>query len=388
MNIFENRNSKKLAGFDLRIDSKIQEVCDLSNKSSSHTRAVLYILVVISITSIISVINTLPYANWTKQRIENSQHELGEINKKLKSSTSLNLIDSLGLELKKSSLATELGKEIENKRGKIGIVELPIIGNTFDVNNLAILTGISFIIILLILRYTASREKKNLRIALHAITQRYPDPEDYINEVSKLIDIVPEVLITRGDHLNKAMLEDKEVRQFNLTRRKYHYNYLTMNEIFNTPKDQITRDEEVMRGKKFKNSLIAKIVEDNLLFFPFIVYTIIVLNDFISSGIGSTISQPHTYTQLIVSYIFLCHIATLCKECNNQKITSLLYFNQFEENNCKYDYNKIVVNIPKRKVYRIFYPIWLVSFGLMSTIIQYFKHRGKKKRHIKQRSHS
>ena len=370
MNYFENYNTKKLRGFNLKIDVDVQNLCDLSNNSSSHTRAVLYTLMIISIISIIAVMNTFPYANWTKERIANTKQIFkNNILASPKYKKIANFSDSLNNEVDRRAIEIELDKQIENKVDKIGLVSLPIIGNEFDVNNLSLLTGIAFIIVLLITRYTASREKKNLRIALHAITERYPEANYYLNDTAKMIDIVPEILLNQNS-LNEIKLDDSAVNLFNLTRRRYHYNYLSMNEVFNTPKDTHTEMdiqlEEEKQESGFKQSPIAKFVMRYLLYFPFWIYVLIVFNDIISSGLAGGLSVKHTIFQYLISYICLVIIAALCKECNKQKIISQAYYDNFKKNHCKFDYNgNKIPKEGKEKINLFIYPFWLFCYSFL-----------------------
>ncbi|MEJ7677376.1 MAG: hypothetical protein WKG06_05780 [Segetibacter sp.] len=92
--------------------------------------------------------------------------------------------------------------------------------NSFDINDLGIFAGFSFIVLLLILNFILNRKVSNLKIALNSITKRYSDDAD-----EKCFE----------DFLNLQTDKIKALHAINLTRRKYHYNFLSMNEIFNVP---------------------------------------------------------------------------------------------------------------------------------------------------------
>lgn len=381
MNLFENHNIKKIKGLDLKIDATVQKLCDISNNSSSQTRAVLYILVIISIVSVIAVVNTFPYANWTKERIQVKKDRLKGINDsilQLKNNDANFLRDSQRIYMRKKIVEIEIEKEISNKVERVATVQLPILGNAFDVNNLAILTGIGFVIILIIARYTSSREKKNLRIALHAITERYPEPEDYLNETTKIIDILPSAFIIDDNLVQKykALIDDKAIKSYNLIRRRFHYNYLSMNEVFTSPEDALMteeRDEERIETISFKKSPVAKFIMKYLLFFPFSVYLIIIVNDLLSLKVGLGLSISHTIVQYTLSYICLITIAFLCRECNNQKLISQAYYDNFIANEYKFDYQKNKIDLPNRKGNVFVYPFFLMlsSLNLIRKLILY-----------------
>ena len=157
-----------IKGIDLRIDSSIQEICSVYIKSSSSTRGVLYVLLLVSLLSLISVINTHK-DNWTISRINSEQDTIdkdegalitlmhrhenikskiktndpGKISFKIDSIKHVYFLDSIKNSDKINKEVNERNNLIRNSIENSQTVRIPIIGNSFDINNLAIVSGIS-----------------------------------------------------------------------------------------------------------------------------------------------------------------------------------------------------------------------------------------------------
>lgn len=330
MKYFSQNDYTELQGLDLKIDSSITKICEVSNSSSSSSRRVLYILLIVAITSFIAVINTIPEKpylfNWSSERIGKSDSMINVMEHRLADSfkNKRNQFDSikLRLDLESRKKINDILKrtDIDNNQ----VIHIPIIGNAFDVNDLSVFAGLSFIIILSVLLVTIRRERKNLRIALHAVTERYPDPEEYLDDYSQKIDVLPASAyeefknsLDPGDQYTKEF-----VSKFNLTRRRYHYNFLSMNEIFTVPYDALRlRREKKLSRSFFKDSTLGKIVINKIFYFPYWVYLVIVLNDIMSFADGEGLSKKHAFVASSLSLIFLNTIAYLCYLCTLEKKT-------------------------------------------------------------------
>ena len=169
------------------------------------------------------------------------------------------------------------------------------------------------------MRFTLSREKNNLRIAFNSITERY----DGSVEDDLKIEILKKI---KAHKIN----EDNLVDAFNRKRRRYHYNLLSMNEIFNIP--ELDSSNNILQ-----KTTTGKIVTGYMYSFVFLVYLMVFLNDLSTIERGYRVSHWQTLTLCIVSYICLNFIARICDNCNDEKkhITNL--FNDFRGNDYKYD---------------------------------------------------
>jgi hypothetical protein len=324
-----------IKGLDLKIDPAIQKICEVSNATSSNTRSVLYILVIVNILSLIAVLNTRPY-NWATTRINRAEASLRVAN--------MDTIHKKSLEMLQQSL-------IRNKVENSQTVRIPILGNTFDVNDLNIVAGVTFLILLFILRFTIMREISNLKIALQAITERYPknaNKKDFIEYLSNA-----QAENTKG--------QDGILENINFTRRKHHYNFLSMNEIFTLPPLEIDDKQKV--------SWFFSWTMNHVYWLPSLIYFFILLNDVSTISIGWTISNTDTFIGLSVGLICTVFIAFVCHRCSTQKRTLNLLYEGFSSN--RYQYVQPVVNysvsIPWFVILTQLFVLLIVALSRVST---------------------
>ena len=338
------KDTEPIRGIDLRIDRSIQEICEVYIKSSSSTRGVLYILLLVSLLSLISVINTHK-DNWTISRINSEQDTINKdesalialmhkhekipdiktndkkmFAKKMDSIKHVYYLDSIRNSDKTNREVNERNNLIRNSIENSQTVRIPIIGNSFDINNLAIVSGISSIVLLVVVRFTLSREKNNLRIAFNSITERY-------NGCNIEDDLKHEIL----QKVKKQKFnEDNLCESFNLKRRRYHYNLLSMNEIFNIPELGISNNV-------LQKTTTGKIVIGYMYSFVFLIYLGVFANDLTTIDQGYRVSHWQTIALCIISYVCLNFIARICDNCNYEKKYINNLFNNFRKNDYKYD---------------------------------------------------
>lgn len=331
-----------IRGLDLKIDSAVQRTCEAYNSSSGSTRSVLYFLLLINVLSLIAVINTHRF-NWTDQRIDALYWEIQALQKQrqyVKDTFELKKLDD------RLTLTKNVREfNIRNKIDKYQNVYVPILGDAFDVNNMVLVSGIAFILLLVVLRFTLTREKNNLRLALESISERYYD------------GILEDELLLEARLIAGPRLE--VVNQINRTRRKHHYNFLSMNEVFNLPMLEVS-------DNALQKTFLAKVVNKSLFYFPYFIYLIIFINDLTTIGKGLETSFWLTLVSTILGYICLWFISYLCKYCNIQKaIVHDLFLDFFSHD---YKYYKSDEKLKKDKLIdRVLYPI--------SPIIEIFSNR-------------
>jgi len=210
-------NGYEIEGMDIQIDENTQKLCETYNQSSGATRGVLYLLLVVTAISVIAVFNSNWKFNWDKERIALFSKNIfkdDSIAKRTKDSLNLeNSIrvrkDSLNKEKIqykssyykfpssdsiKRSIKRDFDEQSLNGFIKANIdnndaVKVSIIGVTIDVNDLASISGITLIMLLVVLRFTVTREKHNLKIAFNSINERYNDGADYFKLRSEYFKI-------------------------------------------------------------------------------------------------------------------------------------------------------------------------------------------------------
>jgi hypothetical protein len=110
----------------------------------------------------------------------------------------------------------------------------------------------------------------NLKIALNSILGRYPDLAD------------GKVFFPEGT------IDLRLLPQINRKRREHHYNYLSMNEIFNMPPTKASL-YKVDFFRKFRD-----FVSKSLFALPFFSYLLVAANDYVTLEKGMVINPIHT----------------------------------------------------------------------------------------------
>lgn len=304
-----------IQGLKLHIDSSIDEICKVSNSTSTQTRSTLYVLVLVSIISVIAFLNSNNISrNWNDARFRQNYIAL---------TTHLEGM-SQGAKHKYDSIANAATLLLRNKNLEASIntihqnveaVKVPVMGNSFDINDLGLVSGITMIVLLTITVFTLNRERTNLRIALKAITDRYKAGSDKELFTAQIAGIVAE---------NPGHSEATVLQAINETRRQHHYNYLTMNEIFNSPPVDIEQEAK-------STSFFAR-AQRYLLYFPFLVYLLLLVNDL--KTLGSMIRLDEQLTKQLITgeIIFALLILWLSTKCTRIKSSIIRLYTDFRRN--------------------------------------------------------
>jgi len=318
-------NFPHIRGLDLHLDPSIEKVCEVSNATSSSTRSVLYVLLLVSILAIIATINSYNWGfitNWTSTRMARNESAIESILDTMIAShgTRQNYADSLynayGLEQRKKRLENNIRNEMDN----VHMVKIPILGNAFDINDLGLIGGIAIFVMMFILRFTLTREASNLKIALQSITERYPD-----NANSNLFD---DFIETATSAKTKETTFTEWLASINHTRRQHHYNFLSMNEIFTIPPLEVEEGKQELRTGQ-------KLVK-NLFWFPAVIYILVVANDILSVPDGWAISKSNTALLLGSEALFLFLIVRASHKCTRIKEMIHCLYSDFKSNGYRY----------------------------------------------------
>ena len=357
----------RIRGVDLEIDGSIQKICEASNATSSSTRSVMYILLIINILSIIIILNTRDN-NWSYSRLKNIHRSI---------------VANQGDPTKLDSLRAVESALIRNRVENVQTVKLPILGNAFDVNDLIIIVGFSFVILLVILRFTMMREVNNLKIALHAISERYPGHanketfQPYLDAQAKI---------------DPTLKEEDVLKAINFTRRKYHYNFLSMNEIFTLPpleveeeeidekkdskkKKEIEEEEKVeKKRKKGRRGWLSSFLLAYMYWIPAIIYFFILRNDMRTLEFGWGSSEENTRLGFAIGIVCLVCIAVLCHRAVTQKKTIDFLNSDFEASHYWYNGNKGVISSYRPAIYAILFQllvlVWMaLKYGVLAKLI-------------------
>jgi hypothetical protein len=328
---FENaivNGNQDITGLDLRIDGSIQKLCEVANSTSGNIRSVWYIIVIVATLSFAEFWNTHP-KNWSTGRIKDLEDSIFQLKSKLLTENHTNSLASISdtskikhqIELYQDYLMLFRSTTIQN----IQTVRIPILSNAFDVNDLGIFAGFSFIVLLLILNFTLMRKVSNLKIALKSISKRYSEDAD-----EKCFE----------DFLLKQKDRVKTLDAINLTRRKYHYDFLSMNENFIVP-------NKFNQVKTFIDTFRKKIF-----FIPFLMSLLLLVNDIVlfilngaASGLEGWSAYKMNYIFLVcISVIYMYFIFRLGRKCSKESRQIENLYIKFQNNRYKYSstYDELV----------------------------------------------
>ncbi|TFF34755.1 hypothetical protein [Mucilaginibacter psychrotolerans] len=397
-------------GLDLQLDLHTQKICETYNASSAATRSVLYLLLLVSVVSLLAVFNSNPIFNWPNDRMHS--YEKRRIH-------DLRLIDTLKHQsnadtknkIKIDSLArdTILGNQEESNFQKTYVdyfsVKVPIIGIQIDLNDMVAITALSFAILLYLLRFAIIREKSNLKLAFNSISERYPDHANFKDfkekiEADRKTEYYgkPKAISYEDQKANKEIAKKKKTSDYqfivpktaqnqippipenaekwrrliadiNFTRRRSHYNFLSMNEIFNLPYLDISENRTQDKG-------VVWLVNLYLYYFFFLIYSYILFNDFCSYDKGLIKNAPHTFFIMIIEIFGYFVVYRLCQACINQKTAVRVLFLDFYYSQYFYDYHKTHSTTPSRLFFRVWFPaiFLLVMIGISVLYRLYFPH--------------
>ncbi len=307
-------------GINLDIDSEVSRICEASNKSSSSTRNVLYLIVIACLVQLAIFLDTYQYS-WSNLKYDKKMQQLetgiASISEKiLRSDLNSQYVNFLQNEL--NFLKRE---KISNERymnENVRLFKIPIINLQLHVNDTAIISGFLVITLLIILAYTLDREEINLCIALKSIQNRYSDNSD-IARFSELLDEYPHDDTAKGEL----------IREINKTRRRHHYNFLTMNEVFTRPStsadDQLANEETLLQLEK---NLTMWFLRNKFIIVPFF-YALTLLNDLHTYWKGYAYSSLKTNVHLIISVLFFMVIFYYSIKAHRKSFKILSRYNMF-----------------------------------------------------------
>lgn len=224
------------------------------------------------------------------------------------------------------------------------LIHMPVLGVAVDVNDLGMVAGITFSLLMFILIFTLNREYSNLKLAFVSITRRYTDYSEMESFLpiykSILLAPVPEDTIElagafspkaaqkpplneQADDYADFFKKDGDFKEFvkevNYIRRQHHYNFLSMNEVFTLPTlDQGDKEPPVWQNLTY------------LVFIPpLLIQGIITYYDFRTVNIAFKFDSQATINALVFDAIFLVIIGLITFACLRKKYHFGLLWNTF-----------------------------------------------------------
>ncbi len=304
-------------GINLQIDSSINEICEISNKSSGQTRAILYLVVLTAMIQLIVFLNTF-YFSWHNLKHKKKIAEIESNILVCQDSLRDNVNDRIFIEKYRNLSQVKLQMERYHMEN-FELLRIPILNISIHVNDTGLISGILLCILFFILVFTLEREETNLCLALNAITNRYSDESEY--DLFK--DILEEEKTLEG--------RKKLLAEINKTRRSFHYNLLTMSEIYTKP------EISIQLNKGNKKSLISSEFLNKKYWFAFIILSITFIHDLITVKTGvkdySTFRTIIHYLLMGLSILLLYY---LTRKCNQITKSILIRYNKFKSNDYEF----------------------------------------------------
>ena len=205
---------------------------------------------------------------------------------------------------------------------------------------------------MVVLRFTLAREMNNLRIAFNSITERYPNDadQDDFKEYIKLPLSTAQHGVVRLPQNNDI---DPVLTDINFVRRRYHYNFLSMNEIFNVPYLDTS-------SNTFQEGALGKTINLRLFYFAIVTYSYVMLNFFCNLPSILAVRPRHTFIIGVICVICYIYVMQLCRTCTDQKMAIAKLFKDFWSDGYTYDPAK---QTPKQYSLKnkIFYPLLFLA---------------------------
>lgn len=226
----------------------LQQYMDAVQEASNRTRQILIVMIVASILVFAAFWNT---------------REDGWVNSRLKEATLAvdNLGDAKTMEAKTLPALYKLQWIQKIRAEQVSQIQVPVIGISFDVNDLGMLGGFAFIVLLIWINYSVWHQSTNLKLAF--------------NFAKKLDKDEPTNLLY------------------------YTYQNLAMRQVLTIPPKPAT--ERTSEGKL--KTWLQK--ASKLLYaLPLIVQTIVVGHDWITTDIGNRYNSKATHIVLITEIVF------------------------------------------------------------------------------------
>jgi hypothetical protein len=239
----------------------LRDFIDAAVDSSRRTRTLITVLVVACVLAFAGYLNSLQSA-WMLQRVQIASDPANQyVAQKLGTQPSLDdpRYDALYGALVKSYVDNAMS------------VEVPFFGVSFDINDLGLLSGIGFVTVLVLLRFSLRSEIASLRLVFKAASRTI-----------------------KGD---SAQLESV-------------YDLLASRQVFTVPHVQDERMHWVTR-----RPWVLRAMPKLTCFLPLVVYSMVAINDYQSQNIANAINPLHTRILLIYTGVLWVAIGVLSTWC-------------------------------------------------------------------------
>lgn len=160
----------------------LKDYLDAAGDAAKRTRFVIVIIVITSILTIASFLNSLQ-THWMIQRIQATANDPGLANpmNSYVASKFPRITDQVIFDDTKREFYSALVKAYVDNTFT---VQVPFFGITFDVNDLGLLSGFAFFVLLILFRFSLMREYENTYLAFEAVGGNNEDKKILYNLLS------------------------------------------------------------------------------------------------------------------------------------------------------------------------------------------------------------
>jgi len=300
MSAREHRNDSVSTGAVriLNNGEHIHEYLDSAAAASRRSRFIVVVLVTASVLSFMALWNSLG-RSWTDMRVKNLEDLIrywpldGEVERRLgedwrrrgeleRLDVLRNLARGMGYfpDAASSEESSTILRSLEIRlfhlrrvrADRVLNIDIPVVGASFDVNDLAIFSGITFFIILLLLRYSLARECQNLCV---------------------FADIA-------GADLDRTLYNLLATRQFLTVPPMRHRSHAGNDEI-----DPNSPSQRYLALQGYRGSAFWRAMPKFMVWAPALIIGTIVINDYRTFAIGAELSMERTKESTFLSVAFL-----------------------------------------------------------------------------------
>jgi hypothetical protein len=239
----------------------LQDYLDATSDASKRTRTVLIVLVAASLLSLAGFLNSLE-SGWMLSRLH-----------KISDTKSVYVADKLGYPPSNADDKRYLEFYAAVSRAYVEsafTIRVPFFGFSFDVNDLGLLSGLGFMVILVLLRFSIRSEIVSLRLSFKAA----------------------------------AAEAKKDTAQF-----ARFYDLLAMRQVLTMP------HVEDQKGWAEHRPVVLQALSKGLCFVPTVIYTLVAFHDFSTLKIGGVLDPTRTIYLIGYTPIFLIIIFALSIWC-------------------------------------------------------------------------
>ena len=240
---------------------ELRDFIDATIGSARRTRTLMTVLVVACVLAFAGFLNSLP-SSWMLQRIQVAGDPASPY-----------VVGKLGVETTLDDPRYEAlhGALVRSWVDNAMSIDVPFFGVAFDINDLGLLGGISFVTILVLMRFSLRTEISSLRLAFKAAAQ-------------------------------DAQGDKRQLERF--------YDLLAAQQVFTLPHIGV---EPI--GWVARRPWMLRVMPKLTCFLPLAVYSLVAVNDYQSQTIASAINPLHTRILLIYTGVIWVVVGVLSVWC-------------------------------------------------------------------------